>query len=541
LLSTCVGAGLLAGLLVAAAGGARLSGTDLTSVASANPKAPGFTAPNILSPELSGSIVAQGSMKLENPSAGVDFYGYLGNGPFVPLPGTTAEAQKTEPDKNTYLVFPKGLKGADPSYDYGTHFLFQGHEAGSPGEITRINLDADGAHRVTLLATQDSNGTDLQPIDGSTWDPWAQRLLFTVEETSTGGAWQATTDVPAGVDNLQPFLGRGAFEGIQNDSKGNVYIAEDASGSSGTGANASAKRPNSYLFRFLPVDPGDLRKGGKIQALQVSTTGAGAHPITFGVNQTADQVINSPDYTALHQYGSTFPAKWIDIATTFSGSTLPGPDDNLLARAAGATPFKRPENFQFRPGSKFIEIFFDETGDTSASSSANGVSGGWGSIFKLTQSPTSNNASISTFFNGDQEHASFDNVAFFDRDHVAFVEDRGDGLHADANALDSGWLFDVNADYSNPTNKPVRFLAQGRDASATIDSGLSGTSGFENEGDNEITGIHVSDGDVSKHGILGDGNPNPFQKNGKWRVFYTQQHGDNITYEITRSGSSGND
>ena len=47
----------------------------------------------------------------------------------------------------------KGLKGADPSYDYGTHFLFQGHETGSPGYVTRVNLDADTAHRVTLLAT----------------------------------------------------------------------------------------------------------------------------------------------------------------------------------------------------------------------------------------------------------------------------------------------------------------------------------------------------------------------------------------------------
>jgi len=38
------------------------------------------------------------------------------------------EAQKTEPDKNTYLVFKDGLKGPDSSYDYGTHFVYQGQE-----------------------------------------------------------------------------------------------------------------------------------------------------------------------------------------------------------------------------------------------------------------------------------------------------------------------------------------------------------------------------------------------------------------------------
>ena len=85
----------------------------------------------------------------------------------VPI-GATKEAHKTEPDKNTYLVFKQGLTGADPSYDYGTHFLFQGHESGSPGYITRINLDADPAHRVTVLATSDATGAPLADIDGST-------------------------------------------------------------------------------------------------------------------------------------------------------------------------------------------------------------------------------------------------------------------------------------------------------------------------------------------------------------------------------------
>src|SRR2546428_4548 len=46
----------------------------------------------------------------------------------VPTPTSATEAQKTEPDKNTYLVFKRGLAGAEPSYDYGTHFLYQGHE-----------------------------------------------------------------------------------------------------------------------------------------------------------------------------------------------------------------------------------------------------------------------------------------------------------------------------------------------------------------------------------------------------------------------------
>ena len=87
-------------------------------------------------------------------------------------------------------------------------------------------------------------------------------------------------------------------------------------------------------------------------------------------------------------------------------------------------------------------------------------------------------------------------------------------------------MFDTTKDYGNPANTPVRFIAEGRDASATIDAGLAGTAGFQNEGDNEITGIHVSDGDPGIGGILGAKVPKQFGKAG-WRGFWTQQHGDN--------------
>jgi len=94
----------------------------------------------------------------------------------------------------------------------------------------------------------------------------------------------------------------------------------------------------------------------------------------------------------------------------------------------------------------------------------------------------------------------------------------------------------------------VRFIAQGRDPSATIDSAIGGVystlfpapptnpPGFFNDGDNEITGIHVSDGDPTKNGILGAKSPKPFRGNERWRAFYTQQHGDNVTYELISSG-----
>lgn len=71
---------------------------------------------------------------------------------------------------------------------------------------------------------------------------------------------------------------------------------------------------------------------------------------------------------------------------------------------------------------------------------------------------------------------------------------------------------------------------RGRDPSATLDSA---TGGFgSNEGDNEITGVLVSNGDPGPQGLLGARNPNLWNSGGEWRWFWTQQHGDNFTWQV---------
>jgi hypothetical protein len=522
--------------LVAATQASPSSNITLTGVPTANTRSDGYAPASVLSPELTQTVVAQGATKVENPSPLASYYGYdndltnsAGEPQMVPTPTTPSEAQKTEPDKNTYLVFKHGLSGADPSYDYGTDFLFQGHEggAGGAGYITRINLDADAKHRVTLMATKDSSGNPITTIDGSTWDPWAQRLLFTTESPSHP-TYAATPDYPSTVTDVSGALGRGGYEGIQDDSAGELWIAEDQSGAAkkdSAGNTTTAKRPNSFLFRYVPQTPGDLQHG-KLQALQV-LNGAG-NPITF----EGQAALNNPDEVALNTYGNSFDTRWVTVHDTATDGSTPF-DANAAAKAHQATPFKRPENGEFRPDSGFRQFFFDQTGDTNTTSPENATAGGWGSIFKLSQSsPTANTGKLTLFYQGDQAHAGFDNVAWLSRDQVTFVEDAGDTLHGQRNALDSGWVFDADADYSHAGAQPVRWLAEGRDASATIDAANGGFG--KNDGDNEITGTTVSDGDTTAHGILGAKAPNLSDPH--WRWFYTQQHGDNPTYEVTPAG-----
>jgi Bacterial protein of unknown function (DUF839) len=516
-----VAAALLAagGVAVSQRGAAAHPDLGIRGVPVANPKAAGIVAPNVLAQGWQESPVVQGAVPAENPTDWAKQYGYNGDGPFVPLPGTLTEATKTEPDKNTYLVL-RGQHGADPGYYYGQHFLFQGHETGLGGYITRVNLDADGPHKLTVLATRDVDGKPLPVFDGSVWDPFSRTLLFSAELGASGGLWQVQPDFTgrSTARDISGSVGRGGYEGIQFDNAGQLMIVEDVGGAA-AGANGAGKQPNSFVYRFVPRHKGDL-SAGRLQALQV--VGAPNPP-------TADSQFE----TDLHTYGRSFDTRWVTVHDTATDGTTPF-DANAAAKAAGATPFKRPENGQFRPGKDFREFYFTETGDTNADSPFNAGKGGWGGVLRVTQSdPESGKGKLQIVYNGDRAHTGLDNLSFLDDRHLAVVEDAGDGLHSQRNALDSGFVVDVTHNYADGS-APIRFLAEGRDTSATLDSALGAAHapGFRNEGDNEITGIHVSDGDTSVHGLLGEDVPHAFD--GRWRVFWTQQHGDNFTWEITR-------
>jgi hypothetical protein len=530
---------VLAGAVPAGAGAASLPGLALTAVPVANPVSPGYAPASKLSPELTQVVLAQGSTRLENPSKLTSYYGYdndilnaAGQPQMLPIPGAATEATKTEPDKNVYLVFKHGLPGADPGYDYGTHFLFQGHENGADGAgyITRINLDADAAHRVTLLATTDVNGNQVKTIDGTTWDPWAQRLLFTTENQDNP-TYAATPGYPSAVTDVSGALGRGGYEGIQDDSAGELWIVEDIGGAAKTdaaGNSTTAKRPASFIYRYVPARPGDLANG-KLQALQVLN--AAGQPITFD----SQAALNNPGQVALHSYGHTFQTRWVTIHDTATDGHASF-EANALAIKDGATPFKRPENGVFQPGTGFTTFFFTETGDTNATSPENATAGGWGGVMKITQqSPAAVTGTISVFYKADEAHTGLDNCTFLSRDIVSFGEDAGDTIHQQRGTLDSAFLFNTNVNYAVAGNQPLRWIAEGRDPSATIDNAFDGFG--KNFGDNEITATLVSDGDTGVGGILGAQAPN--LNNPQWRWFYTQQHGDNTSYEIFLNRSGG--
>jgi hypothetical protein len=447
-----------------------------------------------------------GSDPLENPSAPITKFGVLTDGTL------------TEADENSYLVLDSNPGGPTPGFDYGRHFLFQGHENGDNlAYLTRINLDiTDPAHRITLLTPVGDNGlTGFNAIDGSTYDPFSNSLLFTQEDG--GPVMEINVSWPPNLRTLDGVLGIKGFEGIHPDDQGNLILAEDIGGVSvnvdpnDPNSPKAARQPNSFVYRFLATDPTNLSAGGKLQSLQVLIDG---QPVVFHADDPVGDVF-STNQLRLHSPGTSYPFQWVtvhDTAVDGFGSF----DANALAKAVGATPFKRPENLQFMPGAGYQTFFFDPTGDTNANSGNRpdlAARGAWGSIFRVDLTADRNSGNISIFVLGTPEQSSFDNLSWADDHTLIAAEDRGDGLHAQLNRLDSIWSY--TTDGSEP---PLRLVALGRDRIA------------ETHGDNEPTGLHVSNGSTAA-----DGQPGTLQNLMGARGFFTQQHGENTVYEILKT------
>jgi hypothetical protein len=493
---------------VAAADEPKVFGKKVGGVPAANLE---VITDNVLSPEFVPGLVVEGLDLLENPSGLITKFGNL------------SDNSRTEPDENLYLILDHNPGGATPGYDYGRHFLFQGHEnAGNRAYVTRVNLDvAHPDHRITLLTPVGQNGlTGFNSIDGSTWDPFSRTLLFTQETGSNGGVIEMGADFDpntgggAGLRTLYGSLGRGGYEGIHPDNRGNILIVEDVGG---TTVNFG-RNPNSFVYRFVPTNAADLTQG-KLQALQVSINGSPIVFVPVDANHPNGDILSN-NQLLLHTVGASWPVSWVTVHDTAIDGTASF-DANAAAKAAGATPFKRPENAQFQPDSHFQTFFFDTTGDTdnrAGTQPALAVRGTWGGIFRVDLDQSRNTGNISLVVLGDADHAAFDNITFADKkDTLLVAEDRGDTLHDQLNKLDSVWAYNLKKDHPSE-NTVARFIALGEDRMAPIAT----------EEDNEPTGLHMSEGDSTIEGLIGAKELNKDRA----LLFFTQQHGENNLFEV---------
>jgi hypothetical protein len=505
---------------------------------------------DILATGYSRTVLATGTEALENPSGIITRYGYLSDS----AGQASGLETKTEPDQNTYLTLTHNPGGPDRGYNYGHHFLFQGHEVFSSAVagvghsnsayITRINLDVPvgDSHRITLQSTADASGnTGMASLDGSAYNPFTSSMIFTGEGNNPFGGVFSTSvkwagGVKPGITQYLGSIGTGGFEGVQFDNRGNLYLAEDAGGINVTdGATATKlKQPNSFIFRFKPSTPGVL-SSGKLQALRVKVDGT---PITFHSTGTGprDDALGEP-ILRLHS-GQSLDADWVTVHDTAVNGTATF-NANTLAKAAGATPLKRPENLRFVPGRAFHSFVFTETGDTDqrAGTYPGGAErGAWGSLIRIDMRKAgADTAKVKTIVVGDGTRASFDSLTFLTKNLLLVGEDRGETLHTQLNALDSAWSFNISKSIGTINADSQRLIALGRDAASSADVAKKENVppiADQNDGDNEVTGLLVANGSSTASGAPGALDP----ESPGFRIFVTRQHGENSTYELFPGG-----
>lgn len=482
----------------------------------------------ILSSKFRFSPIADGAFELENPSGRIRTFGNLSD----ESNQVKVDQDNSSPDQNVYLKLDKNPGGPAANYDYGRHFLFQGHEIrGDLAYITRINLDVmDPQHKITLLTPVDpqTGKTNFNNLDGSTYNPSTRKILYTEElddkhnQIGAGRVIELTPEWPSQTETLERQLGYGGFEGIHVDNTGALYLQEDVKGKPALKPVAriddrdvaldKALQPNSFVYRYVPTNPVRLQDGGKMQALQVHIDG---RPLTFHANDPDSDIIAEAQ-KKLHAPGSRWPFRWVTIREIPPQGALPY-NATQAARDAGATPFNRPENMAWLPGSDFRTFFFSETGNTQMEPGMLpelATRGAWGAIFRIDQEQNRQDGFdgfLSVFVLGDAAHAGFDNMVFAGPTHLLVAEDRNDALHTQLKFYDSVWNYDI------ATRESARLIALGVDRFCC---------GIKSK-DNEPTGLTISNGSTDIKDMIGT-----LENLSNSRFFITVQHGKNRVFEI---------
>ena len=257
-----------------------------------------------------------------------------------------------------------------------------------PGGTTHVVLDKD---TLEVLDQFRSLGGTMRNCSGGV-TPWGSWL--TCEESTTGPGLKYgeglnqyhgwVFDVPAAATGLvdpAPLKALGRFNheaACVNPDTGLVYLTED--------------RDDSVLYRFIPAVPGDLARGGRLQAMKVE-----GMPDLRNWSGSSNAV------------GSVGEVSWIDL------DEVEAPNDDLRHRAAakGASLVARGEGIHMGEGEAFV-------------CSTSGGARKLGQIFRIQFSPNGESDRVELFFESVSKHQFDygDNVVVAPNGHLIVCEDQ---------------------------------------------------------------------------------------------------------------------
>ena len=222
-----------------------------------------------------------------------------------------------------------------------------GPRVGPRGYVTRINLDeTDPLKRVTLISDTDAGGNAYPTIDGITWDPFTRQLLLTAESSAPkGGVFAVGLD--ANGDPSTAAGRRGSTRSAPAATRASRTTPTATSGSSRTSAApAVERRQGAQQLRLpLPADRQDRPHRGR--------HAPGAADRAHATAPGHDVQLQSEPVGPVHRR----PAHLRHVVRDAVGHDPHRHDGRpfdatAAAKAANATPFKRPENGVFRPGTR---------------------------------------------------------------------------------------------------------------------------------------------------------------------------------------------